>query len=103
MIDSNGVSNIKLVLEASVMYASPVVTSFELLWTLAAKDKDDPDFTEIDSATLKSDSIEYVFEAGINGNAWESVIVWATLLDCEIKIGARNSPAPSVTLKYMLA
>ncbi len=66
---------------------NPVVGSFESFPTFAPKIFDEPDFCEIDFATLKSDSIEYVFDAGIKGKACDKVTVCATLFDSTIKIG----------------
>jgi hypothetical protein len=64
---------------------------------------DNPLLITKDSATLKSESIENVFDAGVNGKALDKVIVLDVVLDSVIRIGEILEPPASVILKYIFA
>jgi hypothetical protein len=100
---SNGASKTKLVLNGSLINANPVAGSFESESILPLNNFDNPSLITKDSATLKSESIENVFDAGANGNADDNVIVLAEVSEAVIKIGEILEPPVSVILKYIFA
>ena len=103
MTASNGASNTKLVFSGSLIYANPVAVSFESESMLPVNNFDNPSLITKDSATLKSESIEKVFDAGENGKELAKVIVLADVSDSVIRIGAILEPPASVILKYKFA
>ena len=96
---SKGTSNIKFCLFGSVTKALPA-ESFESPSILTAKVSEDPSLETIDSATLKSESIEKEFEEGTKGKAEDNQIDLFEPSEDSIKIGAIDVPSPSFTLKY---
>ena len=85
----------------SEIEANPVVASMESVLILPANAKNVPSLETIESAFLKSDSIEIVFDAGAHGRAEDNVINVA--LELAIRIGEILVPPESVIRKYIFA